>query len=62
MVSPAYADKGLTELERQSVRLGNHNKIISLCKTYYKIDSEIWITDQHLPTLLHELTVEPNAT
>jgi restriction endonuclease Mrr len=54
--------EGVTELERRSVRLGNHNKIISLCKTYYKIDSEIWITDQHLPTLLQELTVEPNAT
>lgn len=53
--------EGLTELERQSVRLGNHNKIISLCKTYYKIDSEIWKADQSLPTLLHELTVEPGT-
>ena len=53
--------EGLTELERQSVRLGNHNKIISLCKTYYKIDSEIWLADEHLPTLLHELTVEPGT-
>ena len=53
--------EGLTELERLSVRLGNHNKIIALCKTYYKIDSEIWIADQHLPTLLHELTVEPGT-
>lgn len=53
--------EGLTELERQSVRLGNHNKIISLCKTYYKIDSEVWLAEQNLPTLLHELTVEPGA-
>lgn len=53
--------EGLTELERQSVRLGNHNKIIALCKTYYKINRGIWIADQHLPTLLHELTVEPGG-
>lgn len=53
--------EGLTELERQSVRLGNHNKIISLCKTYFKIDSAIWLADQLLPTLLHDLTVEPGT-
>ena len=53
--------EGLTELERQSVRLGNDQKLISLCKTYHKIDSEIWIADQHLSTLLHDLTVEPGT-
>lgn len=55
------AIEGLTESEHHLLRLGNDRKIISLCKTYYKINSEIWIADQPLQQLLHESTVAASA-
>lgn len=55
------AAEGLMESEQRLLRLGNDTKIISLCKTYYKLDSEIWIADQHLPQILHESTFEVGA-
>ena len=51
--------EGVTEIEQRRMRLGNHTKIISLCKTYYKTDSEIWIAENNLPSILHEHTVAP---
>jgi hypothetical protein len=37
------AAEGLTESEQRLLRLGNDTKVISLCKTYYKLNSEIWM-------------------
>jgi restriction system protein len=53
--------EGLTEIERRKLRLGKDDKIIALCKTYYKIESEIWIADQDLTTTLYEGTIEPGT-
>ena len=36
------AFEGLTELERKSIRFGDAEKIVSLCKTYLKVKSGIW--------------------
>lgn len=37
--------ESITEIERQKVKLGEENKILSLCKTYMKRKSGIWQDD-----------------
>lgn len=54
--------EGLTEVERPKIRLGNDNKIHSICKMYYKVESAIWMADQDLTAMLHEDTIEPTVT
>jgi hypothetical protein len=49
--------KGIAEAERMTVRLGNHRKILSLCRTYYRLGTELWIRDQDLQEVLFEETV-----
>lgn len=48
---------GVSEVERQHVRLGGRSKIIGLCRTYYRLGTEIWLADDTLPQLLFEETV-----
>lgn len=49
--------EGITLKERKTVGVGDHNKIISLCKTYYRIGKQIWepgtsITDTLMADLI----------
>lgn len=49
---PVYS--GITEFDT-SIHLGEGNKIVSLCKTYYRLQSALWIEDKSLQeTLLSE--------
>ncbi|WP_062288317.1 restriction endonuclease [Nostoc piscinale] len=50
--SDAFA--ALTEVERQSIKLGVDKKIISLCRTYIKSESGIWLAPSMLSDLLFE--------
>ena len=34
--------KMLTEIDRERLKFGNEDKVVSLCKTYMKVDSGIW--------------------
>jgi HJR/Mrr/RecB family endonuclease len=50
--------EGLTEV-KAPVRIGDGSKIVSLCKTYYRIQSALWIEDRHLQDVLFEGTSGP---
>lgn len=49
--------RGIAEVERTAVRLGDHRKILSLCRTYYRLGTELWTRDQDLQEVLFEETV-----
>jgi hypothetical protein len=48
------AFEALTEVDRQSIKLGVDKKIISLCRTYIKAESGIWLAPSALSDLLFE--------
>lgn len=48
------AFEALTEVDRQSIKLGVDKKIISLCRTYIKAESGIWLAPSVLSDLLFE--------
>jgi HJR/Mrr/RecB family endonuclease len=48
------AFEALTEVDRQSIKLGIDKKIISLCRTYIKAESGIWLAPSLLSDLLFE--------
>lgn len=52
--SSGYADdvETLTEIERQQVKLGGEDKIISLCRTYQRLEAGLWSPPQALPETL----------
>lgn len=50
------AFEGLTEIERNKVRFGSEEKIVTLSKTYLKVKSGIWTPLQDLQELLLEGT------
>jgi hypothetical protein len=47
----------LTEVERQILRFGAKEKIVSLCRSYMKTNTAIWVPDGNLPEILFEATV-----
>jgi restriction system protein len=49
--------KGITEIERRTVRLGEQKKIVALIQTYYKLGTEIWIKEEHLAKVLFKETL-----
>lgn len=51
------AAESITEIERQKVRFGQEEKIISLCKTYPKRRTGIWQEEKDLHNLLYSNTV-----
>lgn len=46
--------EALTEVDRQSIKLGVDKKIISLCRTYIKAESGIWLAPSVLSDLLFQ--------
>jgi Restriction endonuclease len=48
------AFEALTEIDRQSIKLGIDKKIISLCRTYIKAESGTWLAPSVLSDLLFE--------
>lgn len=44
--------EGLTLIEREMVRLGSANKIVSLCQTYVRVDAGVWSPPSNLPELI----------
>lgn len=42
----------LTEIDRERLKFGNEDKVVSLCKTYMKIDSGIWSPPELLTEVL----------
>lgn len=50
------AFEGLTELDRKSVRFGDEEKIVSLCKTYLKVKSGVWTPLDDLQEIFLEKT------
>lgn len=46
----------LTEIEREKLRVGGEEKVVSLCKTYVKADSGIWSPPELLTEVLFEGT------
>jgi Restriction endonuclease len=48
------ACEALTEVDRQSIKLGVDKKIISLCRTYIKAESGIWLAPSVLSDLLFD--------
>jgi restriction system protein len=57
--SSGYASdiESLTEVERQHVKLGSEEKIISMCTTYSKRHSGLWSPPQALPEVLFANTI-----
>jgi restriction system protein len=49
--------KGITEIERRTVRIGDQTKIVALIQTYHKLGTEIWIKEEHLAKVLFEKTL-----
>lgn len=57
--SSGYCDNAfemLTEIEREKLKFGNEEKVVSLCKTYVKADSGIWSPPELLTEVLFEGT------
>lgn len=48
---------GRTEIERQRIRLGDGNKIVTLCQYYVRRDSGLWEATLPLPELLFDGTL-----
>ncbi|WP_395856358.1 restriction endonuclease [Cystobacter fuscus] len=48
---------GRTEIERQRIRLGDSNKIVTLCQYYVRRDSGLWKATLPLPELLFDGTL-----
>ena len=48
--------ESLTEFERRKLRHGSEEKIVSICKTYWKKQSGLWNSDQDLPDILFHNT------
>ena len=46
--------EGITEAERTTVALGGRDKIIGLCKIYYRIGQQIWSPDTSISNYLRE--------
>lgn len=46
--------EALTEVDRQSIKLGVDKKVISLCRTYIKAESGVWLAPSMLSDLLFE--------
>lgn len=40
--------QGISEIERQTVGLGSAQKIVGLCKTYYRLGSQLWTSENDL--------------
>jgi hypothetical protein len=53
----ASAVTGRTEIERQTVRLGGKDKIVSLCQNYVKIGSGVWTPATDLADMLLDGTL-----
>lgn len=51
------AIESLTEIQRQTIRFGTENKVVSLCKSYVKATSGIWSPDEPLAKILHNNTL-----
>lgn len=51
------AIESITEIERQKIRFGQEDKIISLCKTYIKKKSGIWEDNNELSEILFFETI-----
>ncbi|MBD1864234.1 MULTISPECIES: restriction endonuclease [Trichocoleus] len=50
------AFESLSEIERRTLRFGDEEKIVSLCKTYYKLRSGIWSPPSKLTDVLFDGT------
>jgi hypothetical protein len=52
--SSGYAAEvtALTRVDREKVKLGDHTKIVALCRTYRMRESGIWLDPQVLPEIL----------
>lgn len=48
---------GITEFQRQRVKLGKGEKIISLCKTFHKLVSGLWVNVDSLSETLFDATI-----
>jgi restriction system protein len=58
--SYGYCDNAfemLTEIDRQHLKFGNQNKIVTLCKQYVKSKSGLWAPTDGLSNILFEQTV-----
>jgi restriction endonuclease Mrr len=47
----------LSEIERQQLKFGSEEKIVSLCKTYVKAEAGIWSPSATLTEILLEETI-----
>lgn len=52
------AFEALTEIQREKIKLGVDEKVVSLCRTFVKAESGIWSPPLELPDLLFEGTAE----
>ncbi|HXI26192.1 MAG TPA: restriction endonuclease [Pyrinomonadaceae bacterium] len=48
------AFEALTEVQRETLKLGAEKKIVSVCRSFVKAESGIWSAPSHLPDLLFE--------
>jgi len=51
------AFRQITEIQRQNLRFGSSEKVVSLCRAYTKVSSGLWTPPEHLPEVLYEETV-----
>jgi restriction system protein len=51
------AFESLTEMERQTLRFGEHDKVVNVCKQYLKLQSGIWSPPTDISTLIFDETV-----
>jgi hypothetical protein len=50
----ASASEALTEIQRETIKLGVDKKVVSLCQTFVKAEAGIWSPPSNLPDLLFE--------
>lgn len=44
--------EGVIELQNTAIHLGDRNKVASLCRAFYRAETQLWQTDDDLPALL----------
>lgn len=50
--------QGIAEADLRSVRLGGGEKVRALCRTYYRLGTELWMARDNLTKELFDGTVE----
>lgn len=51
------AFESLTKIEREKIKFGDESKIVSLCKTYLRVQNGLWSPEMNISDMLFESTI-----